>query len=201
MDSTRDIDVKNTHRGCVFEEIERLQGEIMCSARTSLEKAIQIGSLLTELRSETLHGSWGKLCRTSLPFTERTASNYMRLFEHRERLKSETVSDLSVAYRLLSGRDRMSKVEAKACLEGLKRGIQEIIEGIDRLLEIRESRLYSPEFSTFAEFLEVYCNTSPTLFERRLQWCRDFLRAQEGHGNLVDVLNRLADGELNENQE
>ena len=36
-----------------------------------------------------------------LPFTDRTARNYMKLHEHRERLKTETVSDLNEAYDLL----------------------------------------------------------------------------------------------------
>jgi hypothetical protein len=184
----------------VLTEIARLQEQIVCSARTSLEKAIRIGELLSGIRAATPHGSWGELCRTSLPFTERTARNYMRLFDQRERLKSETVSDLSDAYRLLSGCDQTSVEDAESCVGDIKRSIQRLLESIAQLLEIRESRLYAPEFASFEDFLEIGCNTPPALFERRLQWCINFREAQEGRGSLPDLIERLADGELPGNE-
>lgn len=38
----------------------------------------------------------------NLEFAERTARNYMRVFAHREEVKSASVADLNRAYRLLA---------------------------------------------------------------------------------------------------
>lgn len=86
-------------------EIVRLHGEIVDSLRLSLDKAIRIGELLTEQKERLGHGRFGAWC-AKLPFGQRTAQNYMRLFDQRDRLKSETVSHLTRAYRLLGRKDR-----------------------------------------------------------------------------------------------
>lgn len=81
-------------------EIKKLHGEICCAARTSLDKAIRIGELLADAKGNVKHGEWLSFVKT-LPFSERTARNYMRVYEEREGLKSATVADLTEAYRLL----------------------------------------------------------------------------------------------------
>ena len=42
----------------------------------------------------------------NLPFTDRTARNYMRMYHERDRLKTETVSDLTGAYKLIEHKKR-----------------------------------------------------------------------------------------------
>jgi hypothetical protein len=79
--------------GCLHQQINGLAGRC-------LEKAIQIGKLLNDTKEGLGHGhflDWLK----KLPFTDRTARNYMRVFEHRAELKMANVSNLTTAYRLL----------------------------------------------------------------------------------------------------
>ena len=84
------------------EEITRLHEEIIGSLRTSLTKGIQIGELLTEQKESLKHGEFTSWIKENLPFTDRTARNYMRLHQRRDELKTETVSGLKDAYTLLS---------------------------------------------------------------------------------------------------
>jgi hypothetical protein len=67
----------------------------------SLEKAIRIGELLANIKSELVHGQWLFWLEQNLSFSDRTARNYVRCFEQRDRLKSETISNLTDAYNLL----------------------------------------------------------------------------------------------------
>lgn len=83
-------------------EIVALHAEIMDAMRVGLDKAIRIGELLTQEQAKLKHGQWLPWAKANLPFTDRTARNYIRVFENRERLKLESVSDLGSAYRLLS---------------------------------------------------------------------------------------------------
>jgi hypothetical protein len=84
-------------------EIISLHNEITGYLCMSVEKAVRIGQLLAEQKSSLLHGDFGKWIEANLPFTDRTARNYMRLYHNRDLLKTETVSDLSTAYKLLAG--------------------------------------------------------------------------------------------------
>jgi len=91
-----------TERPPLVSEIIALHGEIITCARTTLEKAVRIGQLLTEQKASLRHGKWLPWIEANLPFSERTVQNYMRCWEHREDLKSATVADLGDAYRLLA---------------------------------------------------------------------------------------------------
>ncbi|HVR34280.1 MAG TPA: DUF3102 domain-containing protein [Methylomirabilota bacterium] len=82
-------------------EIVALHNEITHAAHTSLEKAIRIGELLAEQKATLKHGGWLAWLKESVPFTSRTATNYIRLFTHRDKLKSEIVSDLGDAVNQL----------------------------------------------------------------------------------------------------
>lgn len=83
------------------DEIKRLHSEILNSLRMSLEKAMKIGELLTEQKENLKHGEFAAWVNDNLPFTDRTARNYMRVYQERDRLKTETVSDLTDAYQRL----------------------------------------------------------------------------------------------------
>jgi hypothetical protein len=93
------------------EEITRLHNEIISNLRQSLDSAIRIGQLLIEQKDDLKHGQWGLWIQDNLPFTDRTARNYMRVYRERDRLKTETVSDLQSAYKLLARGD----IEAECC--------------------------------------------------------------------------------------
>src|SRR5258707_8227910 len=85
-----------------IDEINRLHGEVVKAAKTTLEKAIRIGELLDNIKSTLPYGSWLPWVRENLRFTDRTARNYMRLYEHRAQLKNGNVSDLAEAYATLT---------------------------------------------------------------------------------------------------
>lgn len=79
--------------------------------------ALEIGQLLTEKKAELKHGEFGKWITDNLAFTDRTARNYMRLYENKDKIlqsgsiseayqmleapKTETVSDLEQEYNRL----------------------------------------------------------------------------------------------------
>jgi len=78
-----------------------LHNEVIASAVTTVKKAIEAGQLLTEQKAELPHGQFTQWIESNLPFTPRTARNYMSCYDRRELLKTETVSVLSDAYKLL----------------------------------------------------------------------------------------------------
>lgn len=83
-------------------KIIQLHNEVAEALKMSLEKAILIGQLLTEQKEKLKHGEFTTWINENLPFTDRTARNYIKLFNNKNRLITETVSDLSSAYKLLS---------------------------------------------------------------------------------------------------
>lgn len=87
---------------CITDEIRKLHDEINGFGRKALDNAIRIGELLTQEKAKLDHGEWLPWVQVNMPFTDRTARNYIRCFEKRDRLKSENVSDLAEAYRLLA---------------------------------------------------------------------------------------------------
>lgn len=96
----------------VIEKICSLQSEIVRDLKRSLDNAIEIGSLLTEQKSKLPHGEFTAWIDSNMPFSGRTARNYMKLYENKDRLKTETVADLAGAYKLLTYQKEQSVVEA-----------------------------------------------------------------------------------------
>lgn len=101
----------------VINEIACLHNEIIGYFKKSVEKAIRIGQLLTEQKECLKHGEFTKWIKNNLPFTDRTARNYMRLYNNRDKLKTETVSDLTTGYELLT---ENRKIESKTCNDIVK---------------------------------------------------------------------------------
>ena len=84
------------------EEIRRLHQEITDGFRITLEKAVRIGELLTQVKGGLKHGEWLPWIAVNCSFAERTARDYIRFFERREELKSANVADLGEARKLLT---------------------------------------------------------------------------------------------------
>lgn len=85
-----------------LDEIKQLHSEIISSARTTLDKAIRIGELLTEQRGKLKHGQWLPWVRENLPFSDQTARRYMGVYLHRDEIQHNVEFELTDAYRLLS---------------------------------------------------------------------------------------------------
>jgi hypothetical protein len=83
--------------------INELHDEFLGAARATLMIGIRIGGLLAARKTELGHGAWLPWCRANLHFTERTASNYLRLWKHRAELKSEPGS-LTAGYLAIGAR-------------------------------------------------------------------------------------------------
>lgn len=115
------------------EEMRRLHGEILNSLKMSLDKAIRIGELLAEQKEVLKHGEFTAWVNDNLPFTDRTARNYMRLFQERDRLKTENISGLKDAYELL--------IEHKVLLANVERAIlllQEVEAEVGKIEDVKE---------------------------------------------------------------
>jgi hypothetical protein len=93
LDATNETD-------CV-DEICRLHGEIFQQAEAMLVKVLRVGELLVQQKQKLPHGQFTKWVEENLPFTTRTAQNYMKVFRNKEQLKNENVSVLSDAYNIL----------------------------------------------------------------------------------------------------
>ena len=82
-------------------EINKLHQELQELATDALDRAIHLGELLSKAKNRVPHGQWLPWLTRNVAFSDRTARNYMRIFENRAALKSANVSDLGEAYQLL----------------------------------------------------------------------------------------------------
>ncbi|UOG62587.1 DUF3102 domain-containing protein [Leptospira noguchii] len=113
------------------EKISMLHTSIETNIKNAIRNAIKIGELLIEKKSRLGHGKFIPWITTNLPFSERTAQRYIKLFENRDLLNTTPVSDLKSAYKLLSSADReekeinpkeISKVDANRLYKKFKAG-------------------------------------------------------------------------------
>jgi hypothetical protein len=93
------------------EEIKVLHAELVGEAETAIAKAIRIGELLSARQKGLAHGEWLPWVKANLPFTERTARRYLRLYANRAKLP--TVGDLAIK-EALEMSERILSVEAKS---------------------------------------------------------------------------------------
>ncbi|MCX5804312.1 MAG: DUF3102 domain-containing protein [Proteobacteria bacterium] len=146
----------------VIVEIVELHQKIMLSIKSTLGDAIRIGELLKEQKDRLPHGAFTLWIKANLLFTDRTARNYMKVFENREQLKTESVSVLTGAYRMLS-------VPKEAEQEELfKAGLQKYIgEGInlDEALNIVE---WDEKYAVLNKKLVALGTEWETLKDRRV---------------------------------
>jgi len=103
-------------------EINQLHGELNSLARTTLDKAVRIGELLTDQKKECGHGKWLPWLEGNVEFDRRTATNYMRIYGERD--KWETISHLTDAYRLLAASNGSDEPELELESEPEEEGPQ-----------------------------------------------------------------------------
>jgi len=92
------------------EEIIRLHLECMLSVKTSLKMAIDIGEKLAIQKENLDHGEFTPWIEENLPFTVRTAQNYLKLFIKKEQLLEANIDDISGAYLLLAPKEDQSDI-------------------------------------------------------------------------------------------
>lgn len=173
--------------------IADLHWQIVSNARKSLELAMQIGELLQLQKQRLQHGQWGNWIRAKLPFTQRTANNYVRLHRIRDHIKLENVSNLTEAYDLLTGPAPMDRSEAERIsaqiLDILHSLATETVTFVDTLRRTRDHEAYAPEFPTFEAYLASLGMTSED-FRAREQLC-DALKAWISGGSAAAVFKCL----------
>src|SRR4051794_4825406 len=77
---------RNSNQNAISEkkavaEIRRLHGEIENAARKTLTQAIRVGELLDKLKKSAGHGKWQEFIKEHLPFSMRTAQNYLAVYK------------------------------------------------------------------------------------------------------------------------
>lgn len=80
-----------------------LHAEIVGAARASLGKAIQVGELIAAIKDDLPHGRFLSYCAEELPgLSKRTIQNYMKVFNNRDLLTAQEITDPAAAYRALA---------------------------------------------------------------------------------------------------
>src|ERR1700686_1089877 len=126
------------------EEINRLHGELQSLATDVFDQATRIGELLCDMKRSLEHGKWLSWLHCNVSFSERTARNYMRVFQEGARLKSANVADLTAAYLELGKPSAESKQQSAA-------------NSVDSgFLENLRKELESPKPPNVEEMMRVY---------------------------------------------
>jgi hypothetical protein len=157
-------------------EINKLHQDLQELATGALDRAIRLGELLSAAKSRLPHGQWLPWLASNVAFSERTARNYMRIFENRAALKSANVADFGEAYRLLgylsplSSGSRATQEQLAQSSEGPPMTREEAEQLHARLIALIQERL--PQISKlFAQLLEYCCSESsePVFVDRFLE--------------------------------
>jgi hypothetical protein len=82
-------------------EIIDLHNKINRTAKSLLSMVIRVGELLTLKKQRLPHGQFTRWIKKNLPFSPRTAQNYMTVFRNKREIKSAKISVLSDAYKLV----------------------------------------------------------------------------------------------------
>ena len=84
------------------DRLKHLHAEIMGAARVVMEKAIEAGGILQEVKAALPHGDFTGWVEQNAGFNIRTAQRYMKIYENRDMLKNDSVSLLTDAHRMLT---------------------------------------------------------------------------------------------------
>jgi hypothetical protein len=96
----------------ITERIKLLHSELLGSLKTSFEKAMQIGQILTDFKGSVQHGEFMPFLKT-LPFSDRTARNYIWIYYNKDKLKTETIASLTDAYKFLAKYYNLAEIGEK----------------------------------------------------------------------------------------
>ncbi len=83
----------------IAQKINTLHEGIMSLLHQGVEKAVEIGELLTTKKAELKYGEFGTWIKDNLVFTDRTARRYMLLFDNKDKILQ--VGNISEAYKML----------------------------------------------------------------------------------------------------
>ena len=96
-----EVEKKQAEEKDVIAELIVLNSRIESQLKQTLPDIIRSGELLTQQKEKIGHGKFTQWINDNLPYSDRTARNWMRVYRKRDIFKTETVSDLTSAYQLL----------------------------------------------------------------------------------------------------
>jgi len=108
----------NELQAAQIDRLNELHGEITRDAQALLNKAIEAGQILIEVKESLPHGDFTQWVNDNVVFSIRTAQRYMKIYSHREELKNDSVSLLNDAHKMLSA-SAMTESEARACIDNI----------------------------------------------------------------------------------
>lgn len=97
----RNVKVNKTSKD-IARDIQKLYQKLVDSYKLSLVNAIEIGRLLLLQKDGLEHGQWIPWVEQNLPFSLRSARNYIGLYKNRGELKRARVANLNSAYKVLA---------------------------------------------------------------------------------------------------
>ena len=92
----------------IIDQINEEHTAIIESYKHTVEHAIKAGELLTRVKDMCKHGEFLLIVNSKFSFSERTARNYMKVFEHSS--KTATLADLQSAYKLIESEEAKKKL-------------------------------------------------------------------------------------------
>jgi len=120
------------------DRLKQLHGEIMGAARMVMDKAIEAGGILQEVKASLPHGEFTEWVEQNAGFNIRTAQRYMKIYENRDVLKNDSVSLLTDAHKMLTAPMEQNKVGHNAIR---KQQEHAAIEARECLLEARRQEV------------------------------------------------------------
>lgn len=139
--------------------INQLHQEIVGHVKTTIEKAIEIGKLLSELKEELPHGQYTKHVKDSFVFSVETARRYKRLYDNRAKLKTVSVTDLTEAYHLISSKSLDEHEENARETELLERELKILIDTIKtRGINLKNRQQVTPVIDRLISELKKFQN-------------------------------------------
>ena len=117
-----DSEEMNELQAAQADRLRQIHGEIIGAVQMLLDGAIEAGGILQDVKAALPHGEFKIWVETNAGFNIRTAQRYMKIYEHREEFKNDSVSLLTDAYRMLTAPkvERLSGAEAQQELERLE---------------------------------------------------------------------------------
>jgi hypothetical protein len=85
------------------DQLNELYDHVVANAKATFEAAMALGAKLTAFRTQCGHGNWESWLKANVKFSPRTARRYTDLYSFRSMFKSDSVSDLTSAYRRIMG--------------------------------------------------------------------------------------------------
>jgi len=165
------------------DEITNLHNEIKEQLKTSMEKAFRIGQLLVEQKAELKHGEFTPWIESNLLFTDRTARRYMNIFENWDKLKTDSVSDLTTAYKMLE--------KPKKEIEDWKLVYNVHIHQEIKALDIWETKLFEIFFTDKMFHLNLQLDEKLEYFKKRMNEADSLEEFNQLDNELLDIQNKI----------